>query len=371
MESVFIFVDNLRIGGFQRLALDQAYALGDRGFRTTLYVLGELPSVDIPNFLDSERILLASQNVGLVSVGNSRVGQLTAINTILKSKEVPTLILSHSLRATFLLRVASWLHLKRLRIITTIHQLPTLSAPRQRLQRFVYAQFTWRLLAYSSAVKADWDTRVGGNLIFKTLIARKSISVLRNGIYLNRLPINVNLSTESPNPRLIYLGRNTAWKGVATFLELARRPELLHFDLLFMIPDKKDLDIRSLPLGVRKRIQIVAGKPISSYIPRHGDVHLYPANYGPDAKFVESVSLNCLELACLGVPTILTKDGLGTWPDLAKASIFYETDWVDHSLIASEILRVSQVRFSNLEIQKIAEIVNIQNQISNLLALAD
>ena len=141
--------------------------------------------------------------------------------------------------------------------------------------------------------------------------------------------------------------------------------------MLFMIPDQKDLGIQELPLEVRNRIQVVAGKPISSYIPRHGDVHLYPANYGPDAKFVESVSLNCLELACLGVPTILTKNGLGTWPDLANASIFYQTDWIDHALIAKEILRVSQVEFSDLEIQKLAEIIYIQNQISNLLSLAD
>jgi glycosyltransferase involved in cell wall biosynthesis len=371
MDRAFIFVDNLRIGGFQRLALDQSYALGDRGFRTILFVLGELPLANVPNFLDSERLLLASQNVELVSIGKSRVAQMTAIISIIKSRELPTLILSHSLRATFLLRVASSLRRRRLKVITTIHQLPTLSAPRQRLQRFIYAQFTWRLLAYSSAVKADWDARASSNLIFRTLIARKSIGVLRNGIYLKRLPININQSKESQAGRLIYLGRNTSWKGVATFLELASRPELLHFELLFMIPDKKDLDIQALPLEVRRRIQIVAGKPISSFTPRRGDVHLYPANYGPDAKFVESVSLNCLELACLGVPTVLTKNGLGTWPDLAKASIFYETDWGDYSAIAREILRVSHLKFSNLEIQKITKIIDIQNQISELLALTD
>jgi hypothetical protein len=154
-------------------------------------------------------------------------------------------------------------------------------------------------------------------------------------------------------------------------LEIASHPSLVNFEILFMIPDEKDLDIQVLPVEVRGRIRIVAGKPISSYVPRPGDVHLYPANYGPDARYIESVSLNCLELACLGVPTILTESGMGTWPDLADYSIFYETDWVDHSLIASEILQVSRVKFSDSHIEKIVAIVDIQNQISKLLALLD
>jgi hypothetical protein len=100
-------------------------------------------------------------------------------------------------------------------------------------------------------------------------------------------------------------------------------------------------------------------------------VHLYPANYGPGARFVESVSLNCLELACLGVPTVLTKGGLGTWPDLSELSIFFETDWEDSGLVANQILAVSKKTYSKSEIEKMAGYIDIQNQISNLLRISD
>jgi glycosyltransferase involved in cell wall biosynthesis len=371
MNQAFIFVDNLRIGGFQRLALDQAYGLGDRGFNTSILVLDDIPTTRVPSFLTSEVALIETHNVKLASIGKTRKSQLLAMVRILKSQPAPTLLLSHSLRATLLLRIASWVSQQPAKIITTIHQLPTLSAPKQRLLRFVYAQFTWRLIAYSEAVKADWDARVNGNRMFKTLVARKRIQVIRNGIYLNRLPSDVNASADDTQRRLVYLGRNTAWKGINTFLEIAGQPELQHFELLFMIPDEKDLDVEALPNSIKHRIQVLAGKPISAFTPRKGDVHLYPANYGAAAKFVESVSLNCLELACLGVPTILTVRGLGTWPDLAGAGIFHETDWQDHSGIARTILEISHERITDWKIEEVKNKVSIQNQISSLLNLSD
>ena len=88
---------------------------------------------------------------------------------------------------------------------------------------------------------------------------------------------------------------------------------------------------------------------------------------GNTAKFVESVSLNCLELACLGIPTLLTKEGLGTWPDLARFKIFLETDWLDFGTVADQVLRVSQRHFTKEEIAEITSIIDIKNQVEKLL----
>jgi glycosyltransferase involved in cell wall biosynthesis len=369
MIEAYLFVDNLRIGGFQRLALDQAYGLSERGYRVTIYVLDELPPSQVPSFLQNEQHLIAGLGIRLVSVGTSRAKQYTEIRKIFRKKTSPALVLSHSLRATFLLRVSNMLTTHHPRLITTIHQLPTLSAPRQRLQRFIYAQFTTELIAYSSAVKADWDARANHNYLFKKLIARKEITVVRNGVYLKRLPQSTTNVSEISTPRLIYLGRNTSWKGVSTFLELASEPALEGFDLLFMIPDSKDLDMKSIPSNLKQRITVVDGKPIAHYKKRIGDVHLYPANYGAEARFVESVSLNCLELACLGVPTLLTKNGLGTWPELSGSQIFHETDWNNRSEIAEEILEISKIRFSEDQIATFKGVIDVHKQITNLINL--
>jgi hypothetical protein len=66
-------------------------------------------------------------------------------------------------------------------------------------------------------------------------------------------------------------------------------------------------------------------------------VHIYPVNYGSSAKFIESVSLNCLEMACLGVPSVVTKGGLSTWQDLQEFGIFVEVDWDELDLASKQI----------------------------------
>ena len=36
----------------------------------------------------------------------------------------------------------------------------------------------------------------------------------------------------------------------------------------------------------------------------------------------ESISINCLEMACVGVPSFVTMGGLHTWQDLESSQIF-------------------------------------------------
>jgi glycosyltransferase involved in cell wall biosynthesis len=370
MSRALLFIDNLRIGGFQRLALDQAYGLSERGYKTRIYVLDNQPNSDTPSFLTSEQEFLDSLQIEIITLGKSRAGQLYALRKISCEANSRSLVLSHSLRATFLMYFAGLISGTRLKVITTIHQLPTLSGPRQRFQRFIYAQFTWSLLAYSFAVKEHWDTRARKNVFCRPLMARKKIEVMRNGIYLNRLPENVQVPGPVHVPRLVYLGRNTSWKGVSTFLEIAMQPELKNFQLLFMVPSVHDINLSLLSKDIRERTTVVGGKTIAAYQPRFGDIHLYPANYGEGARYIESVSLNCLELACLGVPTLLTRGGLGTWPDLVSFNIFHETDWGNYSEIASQILEISKSGFEESVIEELAHKIDIQNQLTKLIALA-
>jgi glycosyltransferase involved in cell wall biosynthesis len=186
---------------------------------------------------------------------------------------------------------------------------------------------------------------------------------------LNRLPARASRHSSDGPPRLIFLGRVTSWKGVETFLNIIQNPKLSEFEILFIVPESKDVDLNSLSRPLLLRTTVLDGKPISAYKPRLGDVHIYPANYGTDAKYIESVSLNCLELACLGVPTLLSKGGLSTWPDLTSLEIFHETEWRNLNQIALEILRISNIRFSDEIIHKVRNEVDIRNQINLLTAL--
>jgi glycosyltransferase involved in cell wall biosynthesis len=365
--TALLIVDNMRIGGFQRLALDQAYLLGSRGYKVVLCVLDTIPDSGTPSFIHSEKALISDYKVDVIFIGSRLVGQIIGFRRVTRKTPNPRLLLSHSLRATFLLSLLMPKFCRKYMLQTAIHQLPTLSAPKQRTKRFIYAQFTFKLVAYSVAVKADWENYVSRNWLLRNVIARKSISVVRNGIFLPRLPVIEHETNLRIVPRLVYLGRNTSWKGISTFLEVAAHPKLANFELLFMVPYSKDIDLSSISSHLRDRAKVVAGKSIAAYVPRAGDVHLYPANYGGSAKYVESVSLNCLELACLGVPTLLTKHGLGTWPDLIPFHIFYETDWSNIDSVANQVLMVSQRHFTQEEIVEISSIIDINNQINNLL----
>ncbi len=370
MPNAILILDNLRIGGFQRLALDQAYGLSERGYKTSIYLLGDIPIGAVPSFLSSELALISRFQIDILTLGKSRLTQLRELLRISIRTDPSTLVLSHSLRGTFLLFFVNLRFGKRLKVITTIHQLPTLSDTRQRLIRFIYSQFSWRLLAYSTAVKADWDARAQHNFLFKNFIARKKIEVLRNGVYQNRLPKTQNGQDNQSRPRLIYLGRNTSWKGVSAFIEISLLPKMSGFDVLMMVPSREDIDTSSIEPSDLKRFSIVAGKTIASYEPQPGDIHLYPANYGGAAKYIESVSLNCLELACLGVPTLLTKNGLGTWPDLLEFEIFHETDWKNLDEIADQILSISSLRFTPEKVDSLVRKIDIQNQLESLIHLS-
>jgi hypothetical protein len=119
------------------------------------------------------------------------------------------------------------------------------------------------------------------------------------------------------------------------------------------------------------RIELVIGKTLSSYTPRNGDVHFYAAHYGPRAKFIESISLNCLEMAALGVPSLVTKGGVGTWPDLTETNIFIECNWCDLDETCKKILCASELKFAPATIQRIRNLVDIQNNVSKIISILD
>lgn len=368
MLSALLVLDNLRMGGFQRLALDQAYSLSENGYSVKILVLSSPMSDKEPSFLMIEKELINKFKIQIVYLGESHFYQMLSLNRSARRLRKMDLLLSHTLRGTALLSFQKFRLASRPKLITTIHQLPTLSAPRQRFKRFCYAQFTDILTGYSEAVRADWIEKVGYHRKFIRLLLRKEMQTLRNGIYLNRLP-NLN-SVKDYQPRIIYLGRSASWKGMDSFFKIASSPLLSNFKFLMMVPNQNDVQLQNLESAVRQRFEIVAGKSISSLTPQSGDVHIYPANYGPETNHVESVSLNCLELASLGIPSILSQHGTSTWPDLKKFGIFHESDWINLDDVANQIIQASHQHFNQADLEQIRDLISINNNIRTLVRLS-
>jgi glycosyltransferase involved in cell wall biosynthesis len=365
MRTVHFFIDNLAIGGFQRLCLDQAYLFASDGHKVEIHVLNDMQNSNSNSFVNLEANFISELDVSVSPMSSSHRSQIKLTCEILRNLEKTDLLISHSLRATVVLWVSKRILRRNSFFITTIHQLPSLSAPVQRTRRFLYAQLSSILVAYSSAVKSDWEMRVSRSVFSRTFV-NKEISLLRNGIYLNRLPANLLNSEKVKAKRLVYLGRNTGWKGIETLLRYANLESLRDFDILLMLPEIDAKWEKELRNEFGKRIEISVGKTLSGYQPQIGDVHFYAAQYGPKAKFVESISLNCLEMAALGIPSVVTSGGLGTWPDLAEIRIFTECDWGDVDGTSEVIRQLSDRIFSPSVIAEIRELINIRHNVEKI-----
>ena len=136
---------------------------------------------------------------------------------------------------------------------------------------------------------------------------------------------------------------------------------------MIMTPTDPESFLTSLSPEVRHRIQKVIGKSVSQIDFAPGDLHLYPANYGETSRFVEGVSINVLELASLGVRSIVTEKGLSTWPDLVSIGIVKATDWNKINDVENSIKECE----SELDVEKIMlarDIVDVRNNLLTLLA---
>lgn len=360
MRQVIIAVENLRIGGYQRLALDQAYYLSDISYRCTLLLLN--PQVpNLKTFEDTENKLIHSKNLVISRLAGKRIYDFFTLRKLLNSDDSEVLVISHSMRSTVLFSLARIGIKKRVVINTTIHQLPSLSNSIQRFKRFVYAQFGENLFGYSDAVIKDWNARYS--------IFGKRISLLRNGIYEGRLNISSGSIGEG-EPRLIFLGRNTSWKGIETFFDLFKLNVFSnHLGLMMIASSSKDIRAAAEKVG-GNRIQIIEGANLQNFIPRKGDLHVYPSQYGVGAKFTEPISLNCLEMALLGTPSVVTASNENTWPELYEMGIFIAASWEDRSNL-SQILTEKTVSRESANQENIKQLVSISNNVTAHLSFLD
>jgi glycosyltransferase involved in cell wall biosynthesis len=356
MSRVIIAVENLRIGGYQRLALDQAYYLSDISYPATLLLLNP-ESPNLKSFEHSEANLIMSKNLKMVRLSGRRFSDLFTVRKILTSEKTDVIVISHSMRSTVLFSFARLGLAHKVIINTTIHQLPTLSKFNQRIKRFCYSQFGDHIFAYSVAVKKDWEARF--------LHFGKRICVLRNGIYAKRLNYSRENSSQDA-PRLIFLGRNTSWKGIDTYFKLFNLPIFSEYEGLMMIANST-AEIQDLANKIgSERIKIFEGANLADFEPRENDLHIYPSHYGEDAKFTEPISLNCLEMALLGIPSLVTSSNEHTWPELNMQGAFIEVVWerVDES---QNELKKKISGLKKIDKNEVFQLISISNNVNRHL----
>lgn len=371
--KILIVVDHLRIGGIERLALDQAYELADRGVEFALINLNLEVTTQNPNFLSQSGESSFIKRIRLINAPKGRIRQFSFILRILAVHR-PQLVISHSLRASVLFFIARFLRPGH-KINTTIHQLPSLSDRRQRIKRFLYSQFTDSLFAYSEAVRRDWNENIQSNLLLRKL-CRKKINVLRNGIYLNRLNLNnYTIYPKSPiyssERRIIFIGRAVGWKGLNKFREISRSFIASQVTFIIYVPSISAQTKSELKGELGNRLELVVGSTLANFQRQPGDVHFYPVNYGKNCAHIESISLNCLEMAALGVQSFVTKGGVDTWPDLAELGAFLEQNWEDLSNLYARMGSLNLNGISGSSLLRVRELLDVKNNLERHLKEAN
>ncbi len=372
-NPILIVVQNLKIGGYQRIALDELYGFAKQQYPVELVALEDFTQNINNNLFYLEKDLIQKFDLSMKIASGHRYQQLGFFRRYIRSCDKSLVVFSHSLRATVLIRIASFVCKKNVRIHTVIHQIPSLSRPIQRLKRFLYSLFSDSLHTFSVAAKNDWDDKINNNLFLKVMFKNKPITLLRNGIFLERLPTlnRVNELDIKSNFRLIFLGRPTRWKGAETLLNLSKLQSLLDFEIVFFFP-YENLDLFSdLPETIMGRITVNIGKTISDYSPKKGDIHLYPTNYGQGSKFIESVSINCLEMSAIGIPSCITRGGLDTWPEFSNSSLIVEVDWSNLKEVSNRILEIHGEKISDSELERVREVVSIKHHVNQMIQIVN
>ena len=366
-SSVLVIYDNFLIGGIQRLILDQCYEMNVLGHKNELLILDMRPNVSVPTFEIREQSLIKKYGVKITFIPGSKFAQFVSIFKLIKNNSFDN-VFAHSLRGGIFVWISRFILRKKIYITTIIHQLPSLSAPSQRRRRYFYSRFSDELLIFSEPARKDWNHYLQKSLVMRVIFGSKQINTCRNGVFLPRVSINSNIVPQNTkySGRLVFIGRLKAWKGLDTFLQIVQSNRLKDYEVLIVTPTDPVDFIEKLDNDFQKRITCIVGKSISEIDFTSSDIHLYPANYGPDSLFTEGVSINVLEMACLGIPSLVTSGGTQTWPELVKLGLLVEVDWGNLESVVETI--TSGVSLSNFAaIDSARQIIDIRNNISQLI----
>jgi len=361
-----ILLDNFRIGGLERLALDQLFTLSDLGVSASAYYRQVDMTLSLPNFLSLEKDRIAEKGIVIRGLPKSDMSQVFRLARFFKDENIE-LVINHSIGAGVITRLASIISGREVVIKTFVHQLPSLSAPIQRVKRFTYALVSDEVFGYSVAVVKDWNSRIHNTFLPKFIKSKLEINLIRNGIYLGRLPKVISSHGRNHVPRLIFIGRNVAWKNLNLVIELLRHESLKFMKALIVLPSIDAKFQENLESRFSGRIEFAIGKTIESLSFTDRDINIYPVNYGANAKYIESISLNCLEMACLGIPSLVTRGGNETWPDLVSLDLLHEVDWDNRQEVVNKISELSENRFSESTSATARELISVKKNLMQIL----
>jgi hypothetical protein len=157
------------------------------------------------------------------------------------------------------------------------------------------------------------------------------------------------------------------WKGIETFQDIALAVGGRELNLLLISPEI-DSDMKTALEQIKDiKIELEIGKPLENVALNSNDINIYPVQYGESFQFSESISTNCLEMAYLGLPSLVSKNHRMNWPELVAAGMLFEVDWKDSNSIVEAINKCHKYFNQNLY-EKFLVAVDINSNIQHHLS---
>lgn len=370
MKKIVIVIDNMRIGGVQRIALDEAYAFIEKGYKIHFVILenrrndDDLISSDLKFFSEYSHSISISE-----CEGNNRE-ILRTLYFVLKDKEV-RLIICHSAKAlpmTYMLR-ALFFKKKKFRILGYMHQLITLSDTKQKIKRIVYFNFCDQLRASSKQFILELEHLFSLNFLFRVISFRK-IMFDRMGIFIPRIDFYMNNNeleqSQVSKPAVMFLSRVVGWKGFETFLNICETLNESHEKIVFTPSIYRSAKGLERFTSFRDN-RIILDSQVACLTNFDNCVHLYPTDYGRNVSFPQNIGMNVLECIALGIPSLISHEDFVTWPELKFSSLIETTDWEAESCIKQieKLLSISSFTRA-IEVQKLRPLISNMAHVNSI-----
>lgn len=366
--SIYLLTGNTRIGGAQRILIDEYYELISRNASAKIISLSQ--TIENDEILTVDRNFILANRVEIQFAGEGKINQIRFLIQEFKNSPKKVHVISHDFSGVLISRVAGILCLKKITIDLYIHQLLDLSDSRQRQKRIILSLLASNLFASSIQFKHSWENYLKKSLIWK-FIYKKSIKFDRMGIFIPRI-INQNFLKnqvcEKQIPHVIFMSRITAWKGFSVFSRFCENHVNHSMHSIVITTKNGRPEIFNESSFIDEFNHVIYESGVGNLSFPSGSVHLYPTNYGTGVAYPQSIGMNVLELLAVGIPSIISPEGFMSWPELEKSPLIATNSWIEDSQLESSVRELSTLptELINKEIKKLIPTISISNHIDRI-----
>jgi hypothetical protein len=365
MVQILIIVDNLRIGGVQRIALDQAYISEDFGFKTSVLTLEKINTQNAILSVDND--YFNTRTINIKEVPKKIFHQFKFLLFEIK-KTNPKFVLCHSARSNLIVYLIRIVTRRQFQIYAFIHQLPTMCSFKQNLKRAFYWRYADKVTAVSIQFLQEIE-RIKQRSKFWKFIYNYKIQFDRTGVYIPRLEYFQNNSAQFPktiDKPLIFLGRIIGWKGYSLFCRIADELTPRKSAVVLTSPERLNSNQYDVNFFSKKHRALILSKGIANFRWPKGSVHIYPTEYGEKTFFPMTVGTNVLECLVIGIPSLISEENFEGWPELKNSKICLTTDWSDSDVLQKiEILTNLSKKNIKAESKSLKNVISMENYFKN------